>query len=364
MAADPIRGPVHHRGDPGLLVVGREKQHDRAGTGHRRRSGNQRSHHPEPADDRRVGPHQGHRSGGEAVDGLDAMDRHRHRQRGRWRHAGCHQGGRGGRFIGSDTTRGDGHDLHGNGGGQHPDRLLWPELDPEPPCHLPDHDRLGDPGQDHQGNGDEIGETDPGRSAAMVGPEADEVDERGHADGTDGGCDHDTDRPDEPGGQRRQGNRSQHQQAATSAERSKTVVAVASAILTSVRRTTDVTRSGSPSRKGSTWLPASARWMAARACPNGKRSINRHQATARMANAAINATAMTTNPVGSRNALLDAPRSGLSVDTPDEQKPHKPDGNDRNKDENRHRPGAGPAPKRPDRNRGSRRKDPLHNHRG
>ena len=364
MAADPIRGPVHHRGDPGLLVVGREKQHDRAGTGHRRRSGNQRSHHPEPADDRRVGPHQGHRSGGEAVDGLDAMDRHRHRQRGRWRHAGCHQGGRGGRFIGSDTTRGDGHDLHGNGGGQHPDRLLWPELDPEPPCHLPDHDRLGDPGQDHQGNGDEIGETDPGRSAAMVGPEADEVDERGHTDGTDGGCDHDTDRPDEPGGQRRQGNRSQHQQSSDvrRAEQDRGGRGLRHLDLGPSNHRCHTQRLTEPEGK---YMVAGQRQM------DGRQSLSERQT--------LDQPAPGHGPHGERgdqrNGDDDKPgrieqcppgrsKEGLTVDTPDEQKPHKPDGNDRNKDENRHRPGAGPAPKRPDRNRGSRRKNPLHNHRG
>ena len=74
--------------------------------------------------------------------------------------------------------------------------------------------------------------------------------------------------------------------ASTSAARRKTVEAVAAPTGTRVRRTAETTRSGSPRRRGSRWLPASETWIAASDCPNDRPGSARHQRPARTRKAA------------------------------------------------------------------------------
>ncbi len=90
--------------------------------------------------------------------------------------------------------------------------------------------------------------------------------------------------------------------ARTSPARRNTVEAVAGATGTRARRTTDTTRSGSPSRRGSRWLPASDTWIAARDWPNERPGSVRHHSPARIMNARAYAASASARPRGSSSA--------------------------------------------------------------
>ncbi len=90
--------------------------------------------------------------------------------------------------------------------------------------------------------------------------------------------------------------------ARTSPARRNTVDAVAGATGTFARRTTETTRSGSPSRRGSRWLPASDTWIAASDCPNDSPGSVRHHSPARMPNARAYAARASARPSGSSSA--------------------------------------------------------------
>ena len=100
-----------------------------------------------------------------------------------------------------------------------------------------------------------------------------------------------------------------------SAARRVTVVAVAGATGIEARRTTDSTRNGSPNRKGRMWLPASATWMPAQACPKDSPGRTRCHAHDRSANAPAKARRAIDSEPGSLASSLSA-RPSAAPSTP------------------------------------------------